>query len=96
MLSFWLLYSGAFGGYWIARKDAFTSNELAGGVAILGCLTGFWMTVLAVPEVIELAKRGRLDQDAAGGVVAAAAFLAGILSGFAWGMFAKSAAARSK
>lgn len=96
MLSLWLLYSGVFVGYLLGRRDSFTSNNVAVAAAAVGSLTGFWMTVLAIPEVIELAKRGRIDHDAVGGVVAAAAFLAGILAGFAWGRFAKSAAVRDK
>jgi hypothetical protein len=90
MLSLWLLYSGVFAGYGAGRKEAFTLNSIAVALAVVGCLVGLWMVVLAIPEFLQLIQQGRIDHAAASAVVAAGSFLFGILGGFAWGRFAQS------
>lgn len=90
MLSLWLLYSGVFAGYGAGRKEAITLNNIAVALAVVGCLVGLWMVVLAIPEALQLVQEGRIDHAATGGVVAAGSFLFGILGGYSWGRFAQS------
>lgn len=86
----WMLFSGVMGGYLLRSGESVVESQLAQGLAVLGCLTGVWLTAMALPYFGQWLASGRIDRDAVGGTLMSLSFLAGMGGGYAWGFISPS------
>lgn len=85
LLSIWLIFSGAFAGYLLRTGVAIIEGAIATGIAATGGLIGIWVTVIAIPGIVQLATGARLGPGEAGALVACGSGWAAFAVAYLWG-----------